>query len=133
MPSNLKDGEGIFLLSDVTTVGALAANVTAASQDNALYTYTATVVREADTANKDDVKITANARTRGAIATQLSTTTNEAIGLYEASRAAADAASDSAAVDALSNALNSQNGFGCKNTYSTTVSDDGNFPETCAR
>ena len=111
MPSNLKDGEGIYILSDVTTVSTIAANVTTAAQDNALYTYTATVVREVDTDGADDVKITANARTSGAIATQLSTTTNEAIGLYEASRAAADAASDTAAVDALSNALNSQNGL----------------------
>jgi uncharacterized protein with beta-barrel porin domain len=111
MPSNLKSGEGIYLLSDVTTVSTIAANVTAAAQDNAMYTYTATVVREADTANKDDVKITATARNTSDIASQLSTTKNEALGLYEASRAAADGVTnDTALVDLMSNMLNSQNG-----------------------
>ena len=109
LPSNLKSGEAIFLLSDVTTVGALAANVTAASQDNALYTYTATVVREADTANKDDVKITATSRSTAGIAAELSTSKNDALGLLEASRAAADS-SDTTLIDLMSNTLNSQNG-----------------------
>ena len=108
MPSNLKSGEGIYLLSDVTTVSTIAANVTAAAQDNAMYTYTATVVREADTANKDDVKITATARNTSDIASQLSTTKNEALGLYEASRAAADGVTnDTALVDLMSNMFNS--------------------------
>jgi uncharacterized protein with beta-barrel porin domain len=111
LPSNLQDGEAIYFLSDVTTVSTIAANVTAASQDNAFYTYTATVVREVDTANVDDVKITASARSAADIATTLQTSTNDAAALYEASRAAADGeANDTALVDLMSNMLNSQNG-----------------------
>jgi uncharacterized protein with beta-barrel porin domain len=112
LPSNLKDGEAIYFLSDVTTTTTLATNVTAAAQDNALYTYTATVVDAVDTLSAaDDVAITASARSASDIATSLSTSVNDATALYEASRAAADGvANDTALVDLMSNMLNSQNG-----------------------
>jgi hypothetical protein len=113
MPSNLKDGQAIYLLSDVGTPGVMADNLDTSVQDNSLYTYDASLVDAVDTTGTaDDIKITATARSSTAIASQLSTTTNIAKGLYEASRASADGVSnDSAAVDAMSDALNGSSGY----------------------
>jgi hypothetical protein len=111
MPSNLKDGEIIFFLSDVSTTNALNTNVTAAAQDNALYTYAATIVDGVDTTGSaDDIAITANARSGAAIATQIGSDTNTALGFLEATRAAGDK-SDTAAIDAFTNSLNALNGL----------------------
>ena len=113
MPSNLKDGQAIYLLSDVGTPGVMADNLDTAIQDNVLYTYDASLVDAVDTSGSaDDIKITASKRTATAIASQISTTTNDATGFYEASRAAADGVSnDTAAVDAMSDVLNGSSGY----------------------
>jgi uncharacterized protein with beta-barrel porin domain len=111
MPSNLKDGEIIYFLSDVSTTTDLDTNVTTAAQDNALYTYAATIVDAVDTTGSaDDIAITATARPTSTIATQISTTSNDALGFLEATRAASDN-SDTTLIDIFSNALNSLNGL----------------------
>ena len=113
LPSNLKSGESLFLLSDVTTTTTMAANLNKALQDNALFDYTAAAVDNAvgdNVGGDDDIQVTATARSGAAIGAQIGSDTNTALGFLEAAAAAGDKV-DTAAIDAFSDVLNGTSGF----------------------
>jgi len=108
-PANLTNGQTLTIFSDATDNDAgtlVATNVTTASQNNALSTYTAARATEA-------IVVTSADKTAATTATALGVNTNKAIGLLQARNAAAaanTAATDTAAIDAIFNVLNARNG-----------------------
>jgi outer membrane autotransporter protein len=110
-PANLTNAQTLTIFSDATDNDAgtaVATAVTAASQNNALSTYTA-----ARPADLQTIIVTSTDKSAATTATALGVNTNKAQGLLQARNAAATAntaGTDTAAIDAIFNVLNARNG-----------------------
>ena len=108
-PANLTNGQTLTIFSDATddADGTLVAtNVTAASQNNALSTYTAARATQA-------IVVTATDKSASTTASELGVNTNKASALLQARNAAAaanTAATDTSSIDAIFNVLNARSG-----------------------
>ena len=112
LPANLTDGQTL-IIADSGLIGAgTDAAVVAVMQDTALSTYSA--VESVVSEGVEKITITSTNKSAATTASELSVNTNHATALLQARDAAAAAnaaATDTAAIDGIFNALNAQSGL----------------------